>query len=179
MGSILVTMPKREDAGKIAEIVRRSGIWEDILVLDTGSEVLRHIEDMEISLVICTRRLKDMGYEELYEYLPSHVSMLLLSRNMDTDIFSSNIILLQIPFKPADLINSIRMLIPAEYGRRSKKQALRSADDRLTIDKAKKILMERNSMTEPEAYRYLQKNSMDTGRSITETAQMILTFSGL
>lgn len=176
MGSILVTMQKREDAGKIADIIRRSGIWEDILILGTGSEVLRKIEDMEISLVICTRRMPDMGYEELFEYLPAHVSMLLLTRNLDTDIFSSNIILLQIPFKSADLINSIRMLLPEQYGRRSKKQTSRSEDDRLAIDKAKKILMERNNMTEPEAYRYLQKNSMDTGRTIKETAQMILAF---
>jgi response regulator NasT len=34
--------------------------------------------------------------------------------------------------------------------------------------------MERNNMTEPEAYRYLQKNSMDMGRTLLETAYMIL-----
>ena len=33
-------------------------------------------------------------------------------------------------------------------------------------------------MTEPEAYRYLQKNSMDMGRTLSETAQMILLVNG-
>jgi response regulator NasT len=31
-------------------------------------------------------------------------------------------------------------------------------------------------MTEPEAYRFIQKTSMDTGRTMLETAQMILLF---
>ena len=38
----------------------------------------------------------------------------------------------------------------------------------------KKLLMERNQMSEEEAHRYIQKSSMDTGTSIVETAQMVL-----
>jgi response regulator NasT len=66
------------------------------------------------------------------------------------------------------------MLLPDGYKRRSAKPD-RSAGDKLTIDKAKMLLMDRNNMTEPEAYRYLQKNSMDMGRTLAETAHMILT----
>ncbi|MDR0963028.1 MAG: ANTAR domain-containing protein, partial [Clostridium sp.] len=36
------------------------------------------------------------------------------------------------------------------------------------------LLMARNHMTEEEAHRYLQKTSMDSGRSFVESAQMIL-----
>ena len=42
------------------------------------------------------------------------------------------------------------------------------------IEKAKLVLMDRNGMTEPEAFRYIQKVSMDTGRKSVETAEMIL-----
>ena len=35
--------------------------------------------------------------------------------------------------------------------------------------------MERNHLTEEEAYRYIQKCSMDSSTSMVETAQMILT----
>ena len=45
----------------------------------------------------------------------------------------------------------------------------------MTPDQAKKLLMDRNAMTEPEAFRYIQKTSMDTGRSLVESAQMVLT----
>ena len=42
------------------------------------------------------------------------------------------------------------------------------------IEKAKAFLMERNRMTEEEAHRFLQKCSMDSGNSMVETAQMII-----
>ena len=49
-----------------------------------------------------------------------------------------------------------------------------TAEEKELILKAKALLMERNTMTEPEAYRYIQKCSMDNGTSLTETAQMII-----
>ena len=49
-----------------------------------------------------------------------------------------------------------------------------SPEEKKILDKAKAILMERNGMTEPEAFRYIQKTSMDTGRTSVETAEMIL-----
>ena len=174
MGAILVAMPKHEDSDRIADIIRRSDIWEEVFICDTGSEVLRRIEDMDISLVVCTRKLRDMGYEELYNYMPVSMNMLLLTKDVRTDLFSSNIIIVQIPFKTSDLVSSMRMLMPSGYRRRDGKKTSRSEGDKLTIDKAKRLLMERNNMTEPEAYRYLQKNSMDMSRTLSETAQMIL-----
>jgi len=178
MGAILVAMPKHEDSGRIAHIIKESDIWEEIFICDTGSEVLRRVEDMDISVVLCTRRLRDMGYEELYNYLPASMNMLLLTKDVRTDIFSSNIIILQMPFKTGDLLSSLRMILPAGYRRRRPdKPPARSDGDKLTIDEAKKLLMERNSMSEPEAYRYLQKNSMDMGRTLLETAHMILSLN--
>ena len=174
MGAIIVAMPKHDDSDRIARIIKTSDIWEEVFICDTGSEVLRKIEDMDISLVVLTRKLRDMGYEELYEYLPSGVNMLLLTKDVNTEIFSSNILILQMPFKQPDLISSIRMLQPEGYRRQKRKPPERSGSDRQTIDEAKLLLMNRNNMSEPEAYRYLQKNSMDMGRTLTETAQMIL-----
>ncbi len=178
MGAILVAMPKHEDSGRIANIIKGSDIWEDVFICDTGSEILRKIEDMDISLVVCTRRLRDMGYEELYNYMPSGVNLLLLTKDVRMDFFSSNIVVLQMPFKTSDFVNSIRMQMPEGYRRNKKKPAVRSDGDRMTIDAAKLLLMDRNNMTEPEAYRYLQKNSMDMGRTLSETAHMILSLSG-
>lgn len=50
----------------------------------------------------------------------------------------------------------------------------RSEKEQEEIAKAKQILMKQKDMTEPEAFRYLQKCSMDSGRTIVETAQMII-----
>ena len=61
MGAIIVAMPKHDDSDRIADIIKHSDIWEEVFICDTGSEVLRKIEDMDISLVVCTRKLRDMG----------------------------------------------------------------------------------------------------------------------
>lgn len=42
------------------------------------------------------------------------------------------------------------------------------------IEEAKKVLMMNRNMTEEEAHRYIQKNSMDSGTNMVETAQMVL-----
>ena len=177
MGGIVIAMPKQDDAARIAEWIKRSDIWEEIIICDNGSEVLRTIENREVSLVIVSRRLRDMGYEELYHYLPHDVNMLLLTRTADCDLYSSNVITLQIPFKVGDLLNSVRMLLPVGYRKAKKKPSVRSDGDKLTIEQAKMLLMDRNNMTEPEAYRYLQKSSMDMGRTMAETAHMLLTLN--
>lgn len=48
-----------------------------------------------------------------------------------------------------------------------------SAEEQGVLRRAKMLLMKRNRMTEAEAHRYLQKTSMDAGRTIMESAQMV------
>lgn len=48
-----------------------------------------------------------------------------------------------------------------------------SAEEQGILRRAKKLLMKRNHLTEAEAHRYLQKTSMDTGRTMMESAQMV------
>ena len=50
----------------------------------------------------------------------------------------------------------------------------RTKEEQNYINNAKWLLMERNHLTEEEAFRYLQKTSMDSGTNMVETAQMIL-----
>jgi response regulator NasT len=42
------------------------------------------------------------------------------------------------------------------------------------VDEAKAVLMQKNNMTENEAHRYIQKNAMDSGRTMVDTATSIL-----
>lgn len=48
-----------------------------------------------------------------------------------------------------------------------------SAEEQGILRRAKTLLMKRNHLTEPEAHRYLQKTSMDTGRTMVESAHMV------
>ena len=81
------------------------------------------------------------------------------------------------PIKVNDLLNTIQMMQQSMIRQRSQKRAAprqRSDEDNKIIEAAKHILMEKNNLTEPEAHRYIQKCSMDSGNSFVESAQMII-----
>ncbi len=175
MGAILIGMPKHEDALRIADLIRNGGITEECMPCQTGSEILRKAEEYDASLVITIKHFSDMGYEEVVSYLPSSVSVLLLTKDSSLNPFAANVIRLLMPFKADDLISTVQMLLPYQpFYERKKRKSARPASEQKVIDEAKLVLMERNEMTEPDAYRYLQKSSMDSGRTLLESAQMVL-----
>lgn len=177
MGSILVAMPKPEDANKIAGLLRNSGLPFDINVCDTGAEVLRVANDRDYGVVICTKQLRDMSYTEMADMLPRYFGTIVLTKDASLEMANDNMVRLMLPFQSRDLIDTIYMLTQ-DFNRRLKKKSeppKRSVEDKKIIDRAKGILMDRNGMSEPEAFRYIQKNSMDYGRKLIESAQMILT----
>lgn len=178
MGNILIAMPKRDDANRIGDIIRRSDIWIDPIISSSGSETLQMVRSREVSLVICTKKLRDMGYEELSSYMPVSANMILLTQDANLIPFSSNVTRILMPFKIKDLTDTIKLLLPELKERPKLKKPKRSLEDQKIIDEAKALLMEKNDMTEPDAFRYIQKNSMDSGRTMLESAQMILMMSG-
>jgi response regulator NasT len=81
------------------------------------------------------------------------------------------------PIHAGELVSTIDMMLEAQIQRRRKKRAnprQRNAEEKKTIDEAKYVLMERNNMSEPEAFRYIQKCSMDSGNTMVESALMVL-----
>ena len=177
MGSILIAMPKLDDAERIASHLKESDIWESVRICRRGNDVLLEAENGEVDVVVCTKRLSDLGYEELSDYLPSRVKMLLLTSDAGLLPFSSNITKLLMPFKPKDLVATVKMLLPGDGYTARKRKIPRSEEEQKLIDRAKGILMNNNEMSEPEAFRYIQKSSMDYGRTLVETAQMIITLN--
>lgn len=178
MGSVLIAMSRLEDAQKIATLIRRQGMPFEVIVCETGAEILRNANDRDYGVVICGKRIRDMDYSELSQMLPELFGMILLTKDVSIEVFIDHTVKLSIPFRTGDLINTINMITENFYRRiRKKKKAppARSEEDRKCIDEAKHLLMERNGLSEEEAFRYIQKTSMDVGRKMTESAKMILT----
>lgn len=176
MSNIIVALPKLEDAKKISDILRSRGL-ETSALCTTGAGVLNQVQQLECGVVICGTRFPDFYFNQLAEYLPDYFSMILLTSKPDLDVDASNIVMVQMPFKAVDLYNTVQMIL-TQLRRRMKKQkaghTTRSKEEQQEIDRAKMLLMERNNMTEQEAFRYIQKCSMDSGTNMVETAQMIL-----
>lgn len=179
MGNILIVMPRIEDANRIAGLVQSAGLMLEVQCLSTAADVLRISHDRDFGAVICTKKMRDMNYLELAEYLPGNFSMIVLTSDLSIESFSDKVVKIALPLKRNDLLSTIEMLMNSYHRRRKKREAppKRNDEDKKLIDKAKQVLMERNGMSEPEAYRYIQKNSMDYGRSMVESAQMIMMLS--
>lgn len=177
MGSVLIAMPKAEDANKIATMIRKQGMLMDVRICSTGAEVLRVASDRDYGAIICTKILRDMSYSDLAYMLPDYFGMIVLTSDRMLETPSDKVVKLLLPFKSMDLLNTLEMITQGFYRslRKKKKAPLkRSTEEQKVIDTAKALLMERNGMSEPEAFRYIQKNSMDSGRSLSDAAQMIL-----
>jgi len=177
MGCILIAMPKSEDSNRIAEMLVSNGVMYDIEVCHTASEVLRISNDREFGVVICTKNLKDMGYFELSQYLPAYYGMIVMTKDATLETYSGKTVKLMMPFKPRELLSTVEMMTSTFVRTIKKKKTVpikRSNPEKQIVDQAKRLLMDRNAMTEPEAFRYIQKSSMDSGRSMVESAQMIL-----
>lgn len=183
MGSIVIAFPasKQKTASRIRELLNRHG-FDDVMLITTGSETLQEIGRRDGGIVISPTILSDMHYTELLDYLPDTFEMLLLDSGANISSGRvEDVIAVSMPVKVHDFIETVRMMMEAIdrklYGHSGKQKHKRSEQDENYIRNAKAVLMERNHMTEEEAYRYLQKTSMDTGRNMVETAQMVLTMA--
>ncbi len=174
MSYVVIAMPRREDGLRLKQIIIRSGVWDEIITCTRGNDVIQAIEEKEISLVITVRKLKDLGYEELSSCMPSDLPMILLVKDPDIIPFSTGIVPLELPFRTERLLTLLRKYLPETAPVRRPRKPKRSLEEQKIIDDAKALLMEQKDLSEPDAFRYLQKNSMDTGKSMVEAAQMIL-----
>jgi len=175
--SIIIAFPKIEDAIGIKNALVRNG-YEVNATCTTGAQVVGTANELDGGVVICGYRFSDMHYSELNNYLPKGFEMLLIaSATKLEDCTDNNIVCLSMPIKLQDLLNTLQMMTYNYTKRRKRdrdKPKPRSEAEKAIIDKAKLVLMERNNMTEEEAHRYIQKNSMDSGTNMVEMAEMIL-----
>lgn len=180
MSSIIVAMPKADDAKKVAAILRARGMGR-VETCTTGARILSRVHQLDYGVVICTKNFTDMHCKEIAENLPDYFEMLLLTSREGLEYCPRNVVTVAMPFKVTDLLSSAEMIL-AQLERRVRKDKgkpkIRSKEEQECIEKAKKLLMERNNMTEPEAFRYIQKSSMDSGTNMLEVAQMILLLQG-
>ena len=174
MGIVLISMPRSDDALRFEGLIQGYGLMLDTMICNTGSEMLRIANDRDFGVIICTKRLRDMAYSELAEYMPQTFAMIVLTKDASVEVFSDRMVKLLFPMRGSELISTVEMLVSGYMRPKKKPSRVKSEAEKQTIEKAKLLLMDRNGMSEPEAFRYIQKVSMDTGRKAVETAEMIL-----
>lgn len=177
MSIVIIVLPKPEDAKRIRKILMQHG-FANTVACTTAAQALMEVNKYPAGLVISGYKLCDMHYTELLECLPKFYELLLIGSANVVSSAASGIMAVTMPIRIYDLVNTVEMQL-AQIERRLKKEKKkpkkRNEREQNYIKNAKRILMERNHLTEDEAYRYIQKCSMDSATSMAETAQMILT----
>lgn len=175
MSRIIVVSPKSKETECVRNMLMRYGM--EAAVCSTASRVLSLAHQAENGVVICSFQIRDMHYSQLAEYLPEYFELLLLASPAELENCPLGMMVLTYPVKAHDLAGTVEMML-AQQARRLKKNKRpvkkRTEEEQNYINNAKLLLMERNCMSEQEAFRYIQKCSMDSGTDMAETAQMVL-----
>ena len=118
-----------------------------------------------------------MLYTGILENVEGRFEMLLVASKQRLLEDETGIAMLEMPIKDRDFLNSIEMMENNLFERTRKKKrkpGQRTKEEQAVINQAKEVLMDKNNMSENEAHRYIQKSAMDSGRTMVETAEMIL-----
>lgn len=177
MFRIIVGFPKQNDALSIQRVLQQQG-FQVSPPCTLGAQIVTMVNNLDEGIVVCGYRFSDMHYSELNSYLPKGFEMLLVASPDKLEYAQdNNIVCLPMPIKPQELMNTLNMMT-YQYQRKKKKEKekpkIRTEEEKALIQRAKKVLMDRNNMSEEEAHRYLQKCSMDAGTNLYEMAEMVL-----
>jgi response regulator NasT len=82
------------------------------------------------------------------------------------------------PFTPADLLPAVEIAASRFVEIRALENEIADINERMatrkTVERAKGILMEKMQLNEPEAFRWIQKTSMDRRLTMREVAEAVI-----
>lgn len=173
MEKIIVAFENEDACRKAAEIIQAGGA-ASCVTLRRCADVKHMVHKLRASIVVCGYRLADGPCEDLFRELPPTCSMLMVANRAQLDMVDEGIFKLPVPVSKSGLCACVEMLLQANRQKGKYLRPRRSDEERAVVEKAKKRLMERSGMTEEAAHRYLQKQSMDSGARLPQTAQAVL-----
>lgn len=158
----------------IADTLERNGISIRYRCR-TGHEVIRAIKKMGGGVVVCDYKLLDFTAEQLAYELGDIAAFLVISKPQNLELCEhEDVFKLAWPPRTGELTGAVHMLIQLEQRRSQRYLPKRSADDESVIHRAKLVIMEKNNMSEEQAYRFIQRRSMETAAKMSDTARLIL-----
>ena len=175
MGGVIIACKDSAMCDKLAHTLAASGI-EVLGTATKGASALqkaaRYYGDRGV--LLCSYAMSDMTASELYRIMPEGFEMVVLLSPRQRAVFDGgDMLCMDIPVNRGDLISTLRMLTDTQPHSPAAKEQ-RSESDKEIIGRAKALLMERNGMSEPDAHRFLQRQSMNSGQTLVSVAMNIL-----
>ncbi len=185
---ITVAVHDMQAAQKIKYALQREGYFVDVCV--SSGEVLRRVRRGNLDILLINFDMPDMtGLETSAIIGDENICSVILLITPEQrklcigQIEDYDIILHQKPINRIALLSTIDTVLQnrRRVSKLSKELSTlkRGMQERKTVERAKGILMKRKSISEAEAYRRIQKVSMDTRVAMKDVAQKIIELSGL
>lgn len=199
MRQVIVAFERQSNCDRLREIIENGGEFSCV-VCRTADQVRRAARKLRLDIVVCGFKLGEESCESLFYDLPQRCSMLMVAPQAQLDLCEGEgIFKLRAPIRRSELMASVRLLSQvaqsatqavaagtagndasqvarsaARESSQGRSPAQRSQEERELVERAKAVLMGRHGMTEEQAHRFLQKQSMDNGARLTDTARLVL-----
>lgn len=181
---ITVALHNAEAAEKIKYALQRNG-YSVGDICTSGSDTLRKLRAAAPDILLINFDMPDMtGLEVATIVGDENICSVILfisnaQRALCADAVEDYDITLHLkPINKAALLSTIDVVLQSRRRMRKMREELfdlkRSMEDRKRIERAKGILMKRKSISEGEAYRRIQKMSMDSRVSMRDIAEKII-----
>ncbi len=173
---IIVAFQNSRTARQIREVVEGSGRTACV-PCPTVAAVRRTLLAQHITGVVSGVKFPDGTVADLALDLPRGCGLLVLALPEQLALCpEEGILRLAAPVSRRELLASVRMLTALGEGSPVPVGAppRHSEEERRIIREAKELLMARHGMAEETAHRFLQKQSMDLGMKMAQTAALVL-----
>ncbi len=167
MKDIIIAYPSKDVALQMRSLLESEGFHVSFICA-TGSSVLRIVHNLREGVIICASILSDMGAGVLAENLPVGFDVVALSKN-GREEYLGNLINMPLPVHRDEFLQTVSVLVSTRSA-----FTQRNKDDDEIISNAKLILMNSGDITESQAHKYLQKESMRTGKKLADLAKEIV-----
>ena len=108
--SIVIALPKIEDAKKIRTVLNRYG-FTVAAVCNSGANALASISELDGGVLLCGYHLQDMYYRDLLDYMPDYFEMLLMASQGVISEAPPSVLCVGMPLKAGDLVNTVSMIL--------------------------------------------------------------------
>ncbi|HHY28407.1 MAG TPA: ANTAR domain-containing protein [Desulfitobacterium dehalogenans] len=183
-GNVLIVCGKSEVAGSIENTLIKEG-YHPVNCAHSANEARRQFFFAQPDLIIVSTPLPDeQGVDLVFDaHEKTSAGIIVMARpeqvsHMQDALESTGAMILPKPINRLTLIQSARFALSVRnsmYQLRSERDHLKKRmDERKIIEQAKWLLVEKLNMSEPEAFRHIQKKAMDLRLPQLQVAEEII-----